>query len=91
MDAKERRIFEWLIEEIASIHHPLYLRGQEQRALVDVLSRKGVITKQEWNDMVQERRVRRKQPVDDAAYAAQRARGVQKLKRAVLGDDRIPD
>jgi len=91
VDAKERRIFEWLIEQIASIDHALYLRGQEQRALVDVLSRKGVTTRQEWKDMVKERRLRRKGLADDAADAARQARGVQKLKRAVLGDDRIPD
>jgi hypothetical protein len=91
VDAKERRIFEWLIEQIASIDHALYLRGQEHRALVDVLSRKGVVTREEWKDMVKERRVRRKEPVDDVADADQHARAVQKLKRAVLGDDRTPD
>ena len=91
MDTKERQIFEWLIEQIASVDHALYLRGQEQRALVDVLSRKGVVTREEWKDMVKERRVRRKEPVDDVATAAQQARAIQKMKRAVLGDDRIPD
>ena len=87
MDAKERHIFEWLIEQIMSINHALYLRGQEQRALVDVLSRKGMVTRQEWEDMVKERRLRRKGLASDAAG---RARGVEKLKRVVLGDDRIP-
>jgi hypothetical protein len=91
VDAKERQVFEWLIEQIALINHALSLRGQEQRALVDVLSRKGVVTRQEWKDMVQERRLRRKQPMDDAALAAQQAQVIQKMKRAVLGDDRIPD
>ncbi len=70
MDTKERQIFEWLIEQIASIDHALYLRSQEQRALVDVLSRKGVVTREEWKDMVKERRVRRKEPVDSVADAA---------------------
>jgi hypothetical protein len=77
MNAKERQIFEWLIEQVVSIDHALYLRGQEQRALVEVLASKGIVTRQEWDDMVKKRRARRKEPLDGHRDPAGREQGLR--------------